>query len=41
MNLAVLFDSHQLNKFKPQNTIRFVEKALKAQRGLSKLEKES
>jgi hypothetical protein len=27
--------------FKPHNTIRFVEKALKAQRGLSKLEKDA
>ena len=38
LDLASLFDGRA--SFKPQNTIRFIEKALKAQRGLSKLEKD-
>lgn len=40
LDLNALFTQSQ-GEFKPHNTIRFVEKALKAQRGLSKLEKDT
>lgn len=41
MDLSGIFYAHLASDFKAHNTIRFVEKALKAQRGLSKLEKET
>lgn len=41
MDIGKLFEPRNTSTFKPSNTIRFVEKALKAQRGLSKLEKDS
>lgn len=40
LDFNVLFAHHPKEDIKPQNIIRFVEKALKSQRGLSKLEKE-